>query len=136
MTFGTDAATTHGPVTDVNGLRSMEEYLRHVVSEGAKLKDKGLTPFEAANEIDLSRARDLAPARFEVRYHHADVSLAFLQPRRSETPVSGAAVISTARMRANMAPRLFTRALGGSNPLTLTISTSRCCRTRTRCWAP
>lgn len=43
----------HGPVTDAEGLRSMERYLRHVVSEGSKLKDAGLTPNDAAREIDL-----------------------------------------------------------------------------------
>jgi cyclase len=48
----------HGPVTDVNGLRSMEAYLRHLVSEGAKLKEKGLTPLEASYEIDLGPYAD------------------------------------------------------------------------------
>lgn len=43
----------HGPVTDVDGLREMEGYLRLVVSEGGKLKDAGLAPLDAAREIDL-----------------------------------------------------------------------------------
>ncbi len=43
----------HGPVTDVDGLRQMESYLRLVVTEGGKLKDAGLTPLDAAREIDL-----------------------------------------------------------------------------------
>jgi glyoxylase-like metal-dependent hydrolase (beta-lactamase superfamily II) len=43
----------HGPVTDADGLRSMEAYLRLVVSEGSKLKDAGLAPLDAAREIDL-----------------------------------------------------------------------------------
>jgi glyoxylase-like metal-dependent hydrolase (beta-lactamase superfamily II) len=43
----------HGPVTDVDGLRSMEMYLRHLVSAGAALKEKGLTPLEASYELDL-----------------------------------------------------------------------------------
>jgi len=43
----------HGPITDAEGLRSMEAYLRHLVSDGARLKEKGLTPLEAAYEIDL-----------------------------------------------------------------------------------
>jgi glyoxylase-like metal-dependent hydrolase (beta-lactamase superfamily II) len=43
----------HGPVTDVNGLRSMEAYLGHVVSQGAALKDRGLTPQQAALEVDI-----------------------------------------------------------------------------------
>ena len=43
----------HGPVTDVEGLRSMEAYLGHVVAQGAELKDRGLTPQQAAREIDI-----------------------------------------------------------------------------------
>lgn len=43
----------HGPVTDGEGLRSMDGYLRLVVTEGSKLKDAGLTPQQAAPEIDL-----------------------------------------------------------------------------------
>jgi cyclase len=43
----------HGPVTDVEGLRAMQAYLSHVVNEGSKLKDRGLTPAEAAREIDI-----------------------------------------------------------------------------------
>lgn len=43
----------HGPVTDAEGLRSMEGYLRLVVTEGSKLKDAGLDPIAAAREIDL-----------------------------------------------------------------------------------
>ncbi|MGH2758566.1 MAG: MBL fold metallo-hydrolase [Actinomycetota bacterium] len=43
----------HGPVTDAEGLRSMDSYLRLVVAEGSKLKDAGLSPEEAAPEIDL-----------------------------------------------------------------------------------
>ena len=31
----------HGPVTDVEGLRSMEAYLGHVVAQGAELKERG-----------------------------------------------------------------------------------------------
>jgi glyoxylase-like metal-dependent hydrolase (beta-lactamase superfamily II) len=43
----------HGPLTDADGLRSMDGYLRLVVTEGSKLKDAGLTPLAAAREIDL-----------------------------------------------------------------------------------
>jgi glyoxylase-like metal-dependent hydrolase (beta-lactamase superfamily II) len=43
----------HGPVTNAEGLRSMDTYLRHVVTEGSKLKDAGLSPQDAAREIDL-----------------------------------------------------------------------------------
>src|ERR671922_397372 len=43
----------HGPITDAEGLREMESYLRLVVSEGGKLKDAGLSPLDAAREIDL-----------------------------------------------------------------------------------
>jgi glyoxylase-like metal-dependent hydrolase (beta-lactamase superfamily II) len=43
----------HGPVTDAEGLRSMEDYLRLVVTEGSKYKDAGLTPLDAAREIEL-----------------------------------------------------------------------------------
>jgi glyoxylase-like metal-dependent hydrolase (beta-lactamase superfamily II) len=43
----------HGPVTDMDGLRSMEAYLSHVVAPGAALKDKGLTPQQAALEMDI-----------------------------------------------------------------------------------
>ena len=43
----------HGPITDVEGLREMERYLRLVVSEGGKLKDAGLSPLDAAREIEL-----------------------------------------------------------------------------------
>ncbi len=43
----------HGPITDVEGLRSMEAYLGHIVAQGAELKDKGLTPAQAAREIDV-----------------------------------------------------------------------------------
>jgi cyclase len=43
----------HGPVTDVDGLRAMEAYLGHVIAKGAELKEKGLTPFEAARDLDI-----------------------------------------------------------------------------------
>ncbi len=43
----------HGPITNVEGLRSMEAYLGHVVAQGAELKDRGLTPQQAAREIDI-----------------------------------------------------------------------------------
>jgi glyoxylase-like metal-dependent hydrolase (beta-lactamase superfamily II) len=43
----------HGPVTDAEGLRAMASYLRHVVTEGGKLKDAGLSPLDAAREFDL-----------------------------------------------------------------------------------
>src|SRR4029079_14780943 len=43
----------HGPVTDIDGLRSMEAYFTHLVAAGAALKDKGLTPLQAAREIDI-----------------------------------------------------------------------------------
>lgn len=45
----------HGPVTDVDGLREMQNYLRLVVTEGRALKEKGLEPLEAAREIDVGR---------------------------------------------------------------------------------
>ena len=43
----------HGPVTDIDGLRSMEAYLGHLIAAGAALKEKGLSPLEAAREIDI-----------------------------------------------------------------------------------
>ncbi len=43
----------HGPVTDMEGLRSMAAYLGHVVAQGADLKDRGLTPQQAALEMDI-----------------------------------------------------------------------------------
>ena len=43
----------HGPITDIEGLRAMEAYLGHVVAQGAELKDRGLTPLQAAQEIDI-----------------------------------------------------------------------------------
>jgi glyoxylase-like metal-dependent hydrolase (beta-lactamase superfamily II) len=43
----------HGPVTDMEGLRSMAAYLGHVVAQGAELKDKGLTPQQASLEMDV-----------------------------------------------------------------------------------
>ncbi len=43
----------HGPVTDIEGLRGMEAYLGHVVAQGAELKERGLTPQQAAREIDV-----------------------------------------------------------------------------------
>lgn len=43
----------HGPVTDIDGLRSMEAYLGHVFAQGATLKDRGLTPSQAALEMDI-----------------------------------------------------------------------------------
>ena len=48
----------HGPITDIDGLRSMEAYLGHVVAQGAELKDNGLTPEEAAREIDVGNYAD------------------------------------------------------------------------------
>ena len=48
----------HGPVTDAEGLRAMDGYLRLVVSEGSKLKDAGLSPEQAAAEIDLGPYAD------------------------------------------------------------------------------
>lgn len=43
----------HGPITNVDGLREMDAYLRHVVTTGSELKDAGLTPQQAAREIDI-----------------------------------------------------------------------------------
>jgi glyoxylase-like metal-dependent hydrolase (beta-lactamase superfamily II) len=43
----------HGPITDAAGLRAMQAYLEHVVSEGSKLKERGLSPIEAAQEINI-----------------------------------------------------------------------------------
>lgn len=43
----------HGPVTDGDGLRDMQTYLRHVVTKGSELKDAGLSPLDASAEIDL-----------------------------------------------------------------------------------
>jgi cyclase len=43
----------HGPVTDIEGLRSMETYLGHVIAKGAELKERGLTPLQAARELDI-----------------------------------------------------------------------------------
>ena len=43
----------HGPITDAEGLRAMQGYLSHLVTSGAALKDKGLSPIEAAREIDI-----------------------------------------------------------------------------------
>lgn len=43
----------HGPVTNVEGLRAMEAYLGHVIAKGAELKEKGLTPLEAARDLDI-----------------------------------------------------------------------------------
>jgi glyoxylase-like metal-dependent hydrolase (beta-lactamase superfamily II) len=48
----------HGPVTDVEGLRAMQAYLSHLVSQGALLKERGLTPVEAAHEIDIGNYAD------------------------------------------------------------------------------
>ncbi len=43
----------HGPVCGPDGLREMQDYLKLVVREGGRLKDSGLSPFDAALEIDL-----------------------------------------------------------------------------------
>ena len=43
----------HGPVTDADGLRDMQMYLRQVVTRGSELKDAGLSPLDAAREIDV-----------------------------------------------------------------------------------
>lgn len=48
----------HGPITNTSGLREMQRYLRLVVDEGHGLKDKGLSPLEAATEIDLGDFAD------------------------------------------------------------------------------
>jgi glyoxylase-like metal-dependent hydrolase (beta-lactamase superfamily II) len=48
----------HGPVTDASGLREMQGYLKLVVDEGRRLKEKGLSPLDAACEIDLGRYVD------------------------------------------------------------------------------
>jgi cyclase len=45
----------HGPITDMEGLRSMAAYLGHVVAQGAELKDKGLTPQQASLEMDVGQ---------------------------------------------------------------------------------
>lgn len=50
----------HGPVTDADGLRAMQEYLRLVVTEGTRLKEQGLSPIEAARSIDLGDYTDWA----------------------------------------------------------------------------
>jgi len=43
----------HGPITDAEGLRAMQAYLTHIVNEGSKLKERGLSPVDAAKEIDI-----------------------------------------------------------------------------------
>lgn len=43
----------HGPVCGPDGLREMQRYLQHIVAEGARLRDMGLPPLEAARRIDL-----------------------------------------------------------------------------------
>ena len=43
----------HGPPTDADGLAAMRDYLKLVVTDGRRLKEAGLTPLEAAREIDL-----------------------------------------------------------------------------------
>ena len=48
----------HGPVTDAGGLRAMQDYLRLVVNEGRRLKERGLSPLDAAREVDLSDYAD------------------------------------------------------------------------------
>lgn len=48
----------HGPVTDAHGLREMQNYLKLVVDEGRELKEKGLSPLDAACEIDLGHYAD------------------------------------------------------------------------------
>jgi glyoxylase-like metal-dependent hydrolase (beta-lactamase superfamily II) len=43
----------HGPLTNADGLRDMQEYLRLVITEGRRLKEAELSPLDAAREIDL-----------------------------------------------------------------------------------
>lgn len=43
----------HGPVCGPEGLKRMQDYLRLVVDEGSKLRERGLGPLEAAKTIDL-----------------------------------------------------------------------------------
>jgi glyoxylase-like metal-dependent hydrolase (beta-lactamase superfamily II) len=48
----------HGPPTDSDGLKAMQDYLRLVVTEGRRLKDEGLSPIDAARAIDLGPYAD------------------------------------------------------------------------------
>ena len=43
----------HGPLTDVEGLRGLREYLVYVQEEARDAFDAGLTTLEAARRIDL-----------------------------------------------------------------------------------
>jgi cyclase len=43
----------HGPPTDTDGLKAMRDYLTLVVTEGRTLKENGLSPLDAARQIDL-----------------------------------------------------------------------------------
>ncbi len=43
----------HGPVCGPEGLREMQGYFRHVMTEGARLRDEGLPPLEAAQRLDI-----------------------------------------------------------------------------------
>jgi glyoxylase-like metal-dependent hydrolase (beta-lactamase superfamily II) len=45
----------HGPITDTDGLRAMQDYLRLVITEGRRLKEAGLEPLDAAREVDLGQ---------------------------------------------------------------------------------
>jgi len=48
----------HGPITDADGLHAMQDYLRLVVTEGRRLKESGLSPLDAARELDLGEYAD------------------------------------------------------------------------------
>jgi cyclase len=43
----------HGPPTNAEGLRAMQDYLKLVVAEGRTLKEQNLEPLDAAKQIDL-----------------------------------------------------------------------------------
>jgi cyclase len=52
----------HGPVTDKAAVAGLKEYLQYLSEEARVRMEAGLTPLEAARDIDLSRYRDWGEA--------------------------------------------------------------------------
>jgi cyclase len=67
----------HGPTCGPEGLREMQGYLQHVVSEGARLREEGLPVLEAARRIDLGRYASWADSeRIALNLMRLDLELA------------------------------------------------------------
>lgn len=75
----------HGPLTDADGVRAVQRYLRHVRDEAAKRFEAGMPAEEAADDIDLGEFAALGDAERIVV--NVETVYRELDPSRTPQPV-------------------------------------------------